>query len=404
MTFLVDKESIYTYEHLLDSIIATDVYYDNYKPSSLFDYFANLIKALVNNIDITLIDFDATLTNIADIDECHINTRYTINIVHINSLADLLKRVYSSNSKLTIYTSGTTGQPKKITHRITSLIRDIKISEKHSNDIWAYAYNPTHMAGLQVFFQAFLNMNQIVNVFGFDRSFICDKLNTYKITHISATPTFYRLLLPFESPFNNVKKVTLGGEKSNMQLYNLLYKLFPNSKITNVYASTEAGTLLASKGELFQIPFAKRDLFKICDGELIIHHSLIGESNTLNLIDGYYYSGDIIEWVNKDELLFKFISRKNELINIGGYKVNPNEVENIISEIKGVVQVLVYSKTNSILGNILCADIKVEDSLSLSEIDIRKYLSLKIQDFKIPRRIRFVSNLQLTKTGKIKRK
>ena len=101
--------------------------------------------------------------------------------------------------------------------------------------------------------------------------------------------------------------------------------------------------------------------------------------------------------------LFKFKSRKNELINVGGYKVNPQEVEEVINSIQGVRQSLVYGKANAILGNVLCAELQLDEGAQLTELDVRQQLQSRLQDFKIPRRIKFVEAFSLTRTGKLKR-
>ena len=309
----------------------------------------------------------------------------------------------ASTSTITIFTSGTTGQPKQVVHSIDTLTRSVRIGDKYQGQVWAYAYNPTHMAGLQVFFQAFENKNTLVNVFNNRRKDVYQKLERHRITHISATPTFYRLLLPAEKSFDTVLRTTLGGEKSDSYLHEEICKLFPLAKINNVYASTEAGTLFAAKGEYFQIPEQNRTLFQVDDGELLIHHSLLGQSDSFNLDGEYYHSGDLIEWVDEQAGLFKFKSRKNELINVGGYKVNPSEVEGALNAIKGVLQSLVYGKVNSLLGNVLCAEVQLDKEGVLTELEIRRQLKEKLQDFKIPRRIKFVNTFSLTRTGKLKR-
>ena len=260
------------------------------------------------------------------------------------------------------------------------------------------------MAGLQVFFQSFMNEDTLVNVFNKSRAEVYDLIVKYKITHISATPTFYRLLLPFEHSYESIERVTLGGENSDQHLYDSIKKIFPNAKINNVYASTEAGSLFAAKGNAFQIPEKIRDKILIDhNSELLIHKSLLGSSDGFKFDNDYYHSGDLIEWVNKEEGLFRFKSRKNELINVGGYKVNPGEVEDVINSIDGIRQSLVYGKKNSILGNILIAEVQLEDNAKLTELDIRKVLKNQIQDFKIPRKINFVAEFSLTRTGKLKR-
>ena len=90
------------------------------------------------------------------------------------------------------------------------------------------------------------------------------------------------------------------------------------------------------------------------------------------------------------------------MINVGGYKVNPTEVEETIREINGVADVRVFAKSNSVLGTIICCEV-VRSIPSLDESNIRNQLKTKLQEFKIPRMVRFVDALSTTRTGKIKR-
>ena len=152
---------------------------------------------------------------------------------------DVVASLQQSSSEITIFTSGTTGQPKKVVHTVDTLTRSVRLGDKYKGQVWAYAYNPTHMAGLQVFFQAFENQNTLINVFNKQRADVYELIGKYQITHVSATPTFYRLLLPFEHAYESVIRVTLGGEKSEQHLYDSIMKIFPTAKINNVYASTE---------------------------------------------------------------------------------------------------------------------------------------------------------------------
>lgn len=402
MVFLYDSET-YTYDDLLKAISGSGSYYPLYRTKELFPYFANLVKALAAGMPLTLIDSDINASEIDGVNESDINAERAFAPKTYQSMDEVVAALQQSKSEISIFTSGTTGQPKKVVHSVATLTRAVRLGVKYSGQIWAYAYNPTHMAGLQVFFQAFENQNTLVNVFGKSREEVYQQIADKQITHISATPTFYRLLLPFEKPYESVIRVTLGGEKSDQHLYDAIGKIFPNAKINNVYASTEAGSLFAAKGDCFQIPEAIRDKFKVVDDELLIHKSLLGSSESFKFTDDFYHSGDLIEWVDKEAGLFRFKSRKNELINVGGYKVNPGEVENAIMAMEGVRQALVYGKANSILGNVLCADVQLEDGFTLTELDIKKELASQLQDFKIPRRIKFVEEMSLTRTGKLKR-
>lgn len=402
MVFLYDSET-YTYDDLLKAISGSGTYYPLYRTKELFPYFANLVKALAAGMPLTLVDSDINASEIDGVNECDINVERSFTPKSYQSMDEVVAALQQSKSEITIFTSGTTGQPKKVVHSVATLTRAVRLGEKYSGQTWAYAYNPTHMAGLQVFFQAFENKNTLVNVFGKPREVVYQQITDKQITHISATPTFYRLLLPFEKSYDSVIRVTLGGEKSDQHLYDAIRQIFPNAKINNVYASTEAGSLFAAKGDCFQIPETIRDKFKVVDDELLIHKSLLGSSESFKFTDDFYHSGDLIEWVDKERGFFRFKSRKNELINVGGYKVNPGEVEDAIMTMEGVRQALVYGKSNSILGNVLCADVQLEEGFTLTELDIKKQLASRLQDFKIPRRIKFVEEMSLTRTGKLKR-
>lgn len=393
----------YSYEELIKSINKNKEYYPLYKTQDIFAYFENLIKAIITNSPLVLLDSDLILTKVVGVDETMVNVPAKLPDYHFDDMDAIVAALQNSTTEMTIFTSGTTGQPKKVVHSIGTLTRSVRIGSKYKGQVWAFAYNPTHMAGLQVFFQAFVNQNTLVNVFNMQRSDVYKKITDYQITHISATPTFYRLLLPFEESYSSVQRVTLGGEKSNTKLYDNIKKIFPQAKINNVYASTEAGSLLASKGDCFQIPENIRSLFSVVKNELLINKSLLGKSDSF-IIDGdFYHSGDLVEWVNQEEGIFKFKSRKNELINVGGYKVNPEEVEDAINAIDGIRQSLVYGKANSILGNVLIAEVQLEEGSSITDLVIRKILKEQYQDFKVPRQVKFVDAFSLTRTGKLKR-
>ncbi len=320
-----------------------------------------------------------------------------------NCIDDFFGAVKASASKIYLHTSGTTGRAKRICHTIETLARNIRTGEKHSRDVWGFCYAPTHMAGLQVLLQAALNKNACVNLFGKPRQQTYSEISERSITHMSATPTFYRLLLPFERELPKVVRATFGGEKSSPSLYAAVSKIFPNAKITNIYASTEAGALLASDADIFKIPPEMKEFVRVDNGELLIHESLLPHSGGIPISDGFYRTGDMVEFADAEGASFRFVGRTGSFINVGGYKVNPEEVEEAIKNLDGVSNARVFGRKNSVLGNILCADIKLLQNASLSESDVRAALSKTMRQFNIPRVINFVDSIILTGTGKVKR-
>ena len=406
--FFVDKrENIYkSYEDLYSDIKQSRSYNKYCFEHSYYEIFKRIVLSLILDKEIILLDSDFSIKKKKKlIEDSSLIERSEEKIDLSNYSFDLeriLKGTQLHNWRITLFTSGTTGLPKRISHTFASITRQVKKSGNHINDIWGFAYNPTHMAGLQVFFQALLNCNTIIRIFSYSREEIYTLIEEYGITNISATPTFYRLLLPVEKSYGSVVRLTSGGEKFDARTqYNLL-TAFPNAKLINVYASTEAGTLFAAKGDVFQIKQGMENLFKIVGSELYIHRDLVGFSDSIKLQGDWYPTGDLISVVSECPFTFKFISRKNEMINVGGYKVNPHEVEDMIRSYPGVSDVVVYAKRNSILGNIICCNI-VSESVLLKEKDIRLYLSQRLQEFKIPRIIKFVDKLEVTRTGKITR-
>jgi ribosomal protein L37AE/L43A len=94
-----------------------------------------------------------------------INNKLLPILANKNELIEKL-RTSAKSWKITLFTSGTTGVPKKVIHTFSSITRFVKVSSSNEKSIWGFAYNPTHMAGIQVFFQALLNGNSIIRLFG----------------------------------------------------------------------------------------------------------------------------------------------------------------------------------------------------------------------------------------------
>jgi acyl-coenzyme A synthetase/AMP-(fatty) acid ligase len=404
--FFKDRDKAIDWSMLINDINQDQEYNRYCKSVDYYSVFKQIIISMLRSKELILLDSDfsdselETLTNQTDFES------FSIDLDQIDppikNKSDLIEQLSSTSDlwRITLYTSGTTGIPKKVTHSFKSITRFVKYSRQNEESIWGFAYNPTHMAGLQVLLQALLNGNSIVNLFQLSTDNIYKEIEKNEITHISATPTFYRLLLPQNNRYPSVQRITSGGEKFNEKMSLQLSEVFPNAKITNVYASTEAGTLFASDNNDFTVKSEFKNLVKIEENELIIHKSLLGESEMS--MEEWYHTGDLIELVSNVPLKFRFVSRKNEMINVGGYKVDPNEVEEYIRMIPGIRDARVYAKYNSVIGNLICCELVSEDN-QIKEAEIRAFLQSKLQEFKIPRIITFSDKISTTRTGKTKR-
>jgi acyl-coenzyme A synthetase/AMP-(fatty) acid ligase len=364
-----------------------------------------LLSALLLNAELTLLDFDTLSTDsrspLAPGPEL-IGGREALAGRAYGSVMEMIEAAYRSDRfRLTLFTSGSTGLPKRVTHSLPSLIRMLRVGDRHADDVWGLAYSPTHIAGVQVVLQAFFNGNPLIQLFGRDRLAVIAWIQAFGVTHVSATPSFYRLLFPVDHALAGVRAVTLGGERSDMELIGRLRSLFPAARIRNLYASTEAGSLLATDGDAFEIPDALKNLIRISDGQLEVHASLLGEFDSEGGGGAWYRTGDVVEEVSSDPIRFRILSRDRDWVNVGGLKVNPGEVEIALLACPGVREARVYGRRNSVVGYILCAEVVADHGFS--ETAARAWLADRLQPAKIPRMIKTVAEIARTRTGKVLR-
>lgn len=316
---------------------------------------------------------------------------------NIQDFDDLINSIKVNNSIIELRTSGTTGKSKNIIHNVESITKNVIIDHKYSSVVWGLSYQIEKMAFYQVFFQSLFNKSTLVNLFGYNFDEIKNRIILNNITHLSATPTFYKILLSDNHLFDKVVQITLGGERSDERLLEKIKFNFPNAKISNVYASTESASLFSSEGCVFRIPHKYTEKIKIIDNTLYIHRDLLG---TLNEdIDDWYNTQDEVELINDFE--FKFIGRKNLEINVSGVKVNPFKIESVLNSLDFVSNSFVYSKKNSVVGNILCCDIVVNEDISKSKL--KNDLKQLLNKYEIPSIINIVESLSINENFKISR-
>jgi acyl-coenzyme A synthetase/AMP-(fatty) acid ligase len=120
------------------------------------------------------------------------------------------------------------------------------------------------------------------------------------------------------------------------------------------------------------------------------------------LSNGRFYTGDL-GFKDSNGLLY-LTGRNDSIINVGNEKVSPEEVEQIINELEGVNESLVFRTSDPILGNKVNANIVLDPKSSLTTMDIRTYCKQKLSSFKVPTKIFVVDSIPKTLYGKIDRK
>ena len=288
------------------------------------------------------------------------------------------------NREVLFTTSGTTGAPKKITHSVDTVTKQVKVADKSA--IWGLTYEHTKIAASQVIVQAYRNDNTLINLYGKSTKEVHNLIEEYQITHLSGTPTFYRLNFRDEI-FNSLQQVTLGGEVVTEEVITLVKKVFPNAKVSNIYALTEYGSLLASSSHRFRLSERTEKYIKL---DKTLHVFFDGEWND---------TGDAVEVF--DDGTFSIVGRESSMINVGGQKVNPYIIEEYLNNVDGIISSKVYAKVNSLTGNLVAADIVTNGRVDIKLL--KKKLRETFKPYEVPRFINEVEELNINSTGKISR-
>lgn len=334
---------------------------------------------------------------------------------------DWLQEIRGSKSRIPLTTSGTSGQPKQVMHSIETLTRGLRIDIRHENDVWGLAYPLDHLAGLQVLFQALFNQNTIVQLFGLPIESVHEAIEKYGITHLSCTPTFLKMMGSGSYSHTAVQRLTTGGERCDSSAITVVKQLFPNARHRNIYALTEVGNLLVADGDQFSVPAELQKHVTVIDGGLAIHRSLLADS-TIGLSgdqdtpdsdssdsvspmhNDWFLTGDLVEIISDQPLKFKFLARRDDVINVGGHKVIPQMVEACLMTLPQVQQGVVYGQKNSVTGQIVVCDVVVVPGLQLDPAIVKQQLSEELPRFAVPRIFNIVESLRMTPTGKLCRR
>jgi acyl-CoA synthetase (AMP-forming)/AMP-acid ligase II len=318
-------------------------------------------------------------------------------------------------------TSGTSGAPKIVSHSLDGLTGAI-IAEgpaRGVSAVWATFYDIRRYGGLQIFLRAVVGGGSMV--LSQPGEAIGDhvaRLRSRGVTHISGTPSHWRKLLMsgFASSFSP-RYVRLSGEIADQAVLDGLRATFPAASIGHAYASTEAGVGFAVNDGREGFPASMIGAnsdgveMKVEGGSLRIRsrraaHAYVGR-NAADLTDGdgFVDTGDMVE-LRGDR--YHFVGRRGGIINIGGLKVHPEEIEAIINRCAEVRMSCAKSRRSPITGAIVVADVVLvddKDAGHTEEIRARILADCRaaLAPHKVPAVIKFVPSLDITAAGKLAR-
>lgn len=274
------------------------------------------------------------------------------------------------NSEILILTSGTTGSPKCARYYWTDLLDQVGDHPPGANERWLLAYKLNHFAGVQMLAHVITNLSTLVLAPSGGVADAVSAMTKFCVTHVSSTPTFWRFALTQfkeSQTLPALTQITLGSEPVSAELLDELATLFPDARIVHIYALTEAGSCISVSDGKAGLPasiLTRSDdaavQFAITDNELQVK-TAHGMRQYLNFDEqgpkdsqGWLATGDLVR-VEQDRIYF--VGRRSETINVGGVKVHPLEVENIVSAVPGVQLARVYGRDNPIMGQIVAIDL-----------------------------------------------
>ena len=319
-----------------------------------------------------------------------------------------------------LFTSGTTGRPKLVVHTLASLIGPLDDGLAVAEDaVWSTFYDVRRYGGLQILLRALLGGGSMVLSQQNEAvaSFLT-RAGVAGVTHISGTPSHWRraLMTPASARISP-RYVRLSGEVADQAILNHLAATYPAASISHAFASTEAGVafdvsdgLAGFPAALIGQPGAKAEL-RVENGSLRIRSArtasrYLDDRGVLADADGFVDTGDMVALVGER---YAFIGRREGVINVGGQKVHPEEVEAVISQHPGVQMARVHGRRSPITGALVVADIVVRPSAAAGSFDAMKAEILAacqaaLPAHKVPAMLRAVPALDIAASGKLARK
>jgi acyl-coenzyme A synthetase/AMP-(fatty) acid ligase len=321
-----------------------------------------------------------------------------------------------------LLTSGTTGVPKMVAHTLAGLTGAIKPGGSSGAPVvWGTFYDIRRFGGLQIFLRAMLCGGSLVLSSAHEAvGDHLQRLGARGVTHLSGTPSHWRRALM--SPAVGAiapRYVRLSGEIADQAILDQLGALLPQASVAHAYASTEAGVGFDVDDGRAGFPAGivgpgRGDVeMKVLDGSLRIRSSRVAghyvghERAELRDAEGFVDTRDMVE-LRGDR--YYFVGRRDGIINVGGLKVHPEEVEAVINRHPGVQMSLVRSRRNPITGEIVVADVLLraagdgagERAAELKR-EIMQCCRAGLAEHKVPAAIRFVAALDVNKSGKLAR-
>lgn len=317
-------------------------------------------------------------------------------------------------------TSGTTGAPKLVAHLLPSLLGAVRPRRAdEAPPVWSTFYDIRRYGGMQIFLRAATSgVTLVVTEPDEPLADHVARMAEAGVTHLSGTPSHWRrLLMSPHAKLISPRYVRLSGEIADRAILDGLKAAYPQAAVVHAYASTEAGVGFEVTDGQEGFPASYLDgvgevEMRVIDGSLRLRSSRIARRyvgrDDLAVSDAYGFV-DTDDMVERRGDRFYFLGRRAGIINVGGLKVHPEEVEQVINQHEAVRMSLVKARRSPITGDLIVADVVLKASAKNEQAQVLREEILancraRLDRHKAPVMINFVPALDLQASGKLKRR
>ena len=307
---------------------------------------------------------------------------------------------------LILFSSGSSGRPKAMLHDLDALLGRF-VGLRPRNERTLLLLLPDHIGGLDAAFRCLFAGSTLVLPEARTPQGAGEAIQHHRATVLPASPTFLNLMLleriPERFDCGSLRVIAYGAEAMPPALLRRLAAAFPDVDLQQKFGTSETGAVRIKSAARDSLFFSITDPgtdWRIVDGELWLKTParilgyLNAEDNALEA-DGWYRTGDLAEAGPNDTL--RITGRVDTVINVGGQKVHPAEVEAALADIPGVAACRVFAREDPVLGQTVACEIvsSGENPPAGWKRHLRRHLRDRLPAWKQPARVTVRETLAL---------
>jgi long-chain acyl-CoA synthetase len=330
-----------------------------------------------------------------------------------NSAHPLIGKLAASGRPgLVLFSSGSTGTSKAILHDFEALLEKFK-PQRQGYRILSFLLLD-HIGGINTLFYGLTTGGTVVTIAERNPAYVCRTIERHRVELLPTTPTFLNLLLLSGArqryDLSSLRLITYGTEMMPESTLARLHETFPNVRFQQTYGLSELGILRSKSredGSLWVKVGGDGYETKIVNGVLWVRarSAMLGYLNAESRFDddGWFNTEDAVE---QDGEWLRFLGRTSEIINVGGQKVYPAQVESVLLTMDNVVDAMVRGEPNSLLGRCVVARVKLQNPESVLDFKLRmqRHCRGRLEPFMVPVKVEITDGPLHNARGKRVRK